>query len=82
MLDTPIYKPNVDLGFALRHDIGLLKKKGKISYMQIARFEEDTKNFLATLTNLTNRILLYQVSKSQITWWKTLMHAKSCLIIF
>ena len=60
MLDTPIYKPNVDLGFALKHDIGLLKKKkGTISDMQIARCKEDTKNFLATLTNLTNCILLH-----------------------
>ena len=59
MLDTPIYKPNVDLGFALKHDIGLLKKKGTISDMQIARCKEDSKNFLATLTNLTNRILLH-----------------------
>ena len=29
MLDFPIHKPNFDLGFALRHDIGVLKKKKK-----------------------------------------------------
>ena len=35
MLDTIIHKPNVDFGFALRHDIGVLKKKGTISDTQI-----------------------------------------------
>ena len=29
MLDTTIHKANMDLGFALRHDIGVLKKKKK-----------------------------------------------------
>ena len=29
MLDFPIHKPNVYPGFALRHDIGVLKKKKK-----------------------------------------------------
>ena len=33
MLDTTIHKTNVDLSFALRHDIGVLKKKGTISEM-------------------------------------------------
>ena len=40
-----------DLGIALRHDIGVLKKKGMISDMQIARFKEDGKNSLVTLAN-------------------------------
>ena len=31
MLDTTIHKPNVDLDFPPRHDIGVLKKKGMIS---------------------------------------------------
>ena len=44
MLDTTIHKPNVDLGFALRHDLGFLKKKGTISDTQISRFKEDAKN--------------------------------------
>ena len=51
MLNTTFHQPNVDLGFALRHDIDILKKNGKISDKQIARFKEDTKNFLATLAN-------------------------------
>ena len=51
MLDTTIHKPNVDLGFTLRHDIGVLKRKGTISDTQISRFKEDAKNFLATLAN-------------------------------
>ena len=39
-------------GFALRHDIGVSKKKGMISDTQIARFKGDAKNFLlATLSN-------------------------------
>ena len=41
----------MDLGFALKHDIGVLKKKGTISDTLIARFKEDAKNFLATLAN-------------------------------
>ena len=45
------------LGFALRHDIDVLKKKkkkkGTISDTQIARFKEDAKNFLATRANHT-----------------------------
>ena len=51
MLNTTFHQPNVDLGFALRHDIDILKKKGEISDKQIARFKEDAKNFLATLAN-------------------------------
>ena len=53
MLETTIHKPNVDFGFALRHDIGVSKKKkGTISDTQIARFKGDAKNFLvATLSN-------------------------------
>ena len=56
MLETTIHKPNVDFGFALRHDIAVSKKKkkkkGTISNTQIARFKEDAKNFLvATLSN-------------------------------
>ena len=51
MLDTTIHKPNVDLGFAVRHNIGVLKKKGMISDTQIARFKEEANNFLATLAN-------------------------------
>ena len=52
MLDTTIHKPNVDLGFALKHDIGVSKKKkGTVYDMHIARFKEDAKNFLATLAN-------------------------------
>ena len=52
MLDNTIHKPNVDLGFPLRCDIGVLKKKKRtISDTQITRFKEDAKNFLATLAN-------------------------------
>ena len=57
MLETTIHKPNVDFGFALRHDIAVSKKKkkkkkGTISNTQIARFKGDAKNFLvATLSN-------------------------------
>ena len=51
ILDTTIHKPNEDLGFALRHDIGVSKKKGMILDKQIVRFKEDAKNFLATLAN-------------------------------
>ena len=53
MLETTIHKPNVDFGFALRHYIGVSKKKkGTISDTQIARFKGDAKNFLvATLSN-------------------------------
>ena len=40
MLDTSIHKPNVDLGFALRHDIGVLKKKGTISDTKIYVVED------------------------------------------
>ena len=56
MLDTTIHKPKVDLGFALRHDISVLEKKGMISDMQIARFKEDAKNIFATLaSNITTK---------------------------
>ena len=51
MLNTTFHQPNVDLGFALRHDIDILKKKGEISDKQIARLKKDAKNFLATLAN-------------------------------
>ena len=51
ILDITIHKPRVDLGFALRHDIGVLKNKGTISDTQIASFKEDAKNLLANLAN-------------------------------
>ena len=51
MSNTTIHQPNVGLGFALRHYVDILKKKGEISDKQIARFKKDAKNFLATLAN-------------------------------
>ena len=89
MLDTTIHKPNLDLGFALRHNSGVLKTKGTISDTQIARFKEDGKNFLVNLANYIATKTPIQSYFARCTRSLSLIYmvedpgaCKSCLIVF
>ena len=58
-------KVNVDLGFAIKEEINLMKKNGKIKETKLVEFFKGVKKFLATLCNqlLTKTPRQYQFAR-------------------
>ena len=65
VFDINKQKVNVDLGFAIKEEINLMKKNGKIKETKLMQFYKAVKKFLATLCNhlLTKTPLQYQFSR-------------------
>ena len=65
VFDINKQKVNVDLGFAIKEEINLMKKNGKIKETKLMEFYKAVKKFLATLCNhlLTKTSLQYQCAR-------------------
>ena len=65
VFDINKQKVNVDLGFAIKEEINLMKKNGKTKETKLVEFYKAVKKFLATLCNhlLTKTPLQYQFAR-------------------